>query len=249
MNTFLLILSGVSLASCAALLGMALLLLGFVKNRSLWRRWGLVYLSLGIALGLATSTFAAAKVLHHAAKLPGAAAMAAVGVKHAVASRAAAAQSRAWGATVDLVEETSFTFTPLDPNQLPFDLGKRPELHNIQGLASEGVLLNSYYFRYQADKQAVLDIVSNLTPLESGGPWGDINFDSQCKPISYEAAAERFNPCLESSKKPLIKSPFWHPETIAKKECFECFKIPYTHTIMFDESSKTVYHVIEEARP
>ncbi len=115
-----------------------------------------------------------------------------------------------------------------------------PEIKNFQGIRIEIPGFSSYYLRYNSNKWFIINMVNSLPYQKSIELPPDVDCE---KSDGFEAAT--FTPQYTDV---LNDTTFWQPEEIDNKEYYSCFKFPWKHTLMFDRTSDTVYHVIEEIR-
>lgn len=116
------------------------------------------------------------------------------------------------------------------------------EIQNFQGVRYELPGFTNYYLRYEvADRDWALAWVEALPSVPSA------EFVSQaCQPTLESIVADDFSP--NPTVIDLGQVAFWQPEQVAEKEYYNCLRFPWNHSLLFDLSSNTIYHVIQEIR-
>jgi len=205
------------LLGAAALASIAMLSVGLIWKRPLPRKMGL--------LGLAASILLLGTCFCY-------------GLVKAYGRARSVDPMRLWAASVEVMKPSSGDYGAATVEEYE-ELLDRPvgqELEAFEGVWLPGFLLTSGIFRYQADKDAVLDWVSSA-PYEPCS----LRADSDCEAIPWSTALDK----IDWLPPPLL---FEMPTTGEEKECYNCFRFPWDHTIIIDKKSGFTYHIVNECR-
>lgn len=120
----------------------------------------------------------------------------------------------------------------------------RYKIKNTQGVKCEYLpCFYRYYFKYQANKEAILDFISHRE-----SHFNEIKPDSICHKITYRSFRRNLK---NRTHKELKEARFFftfHQFDMEDLEFFECIRTPEKHSIIFNNKTKTVYHIIENFR-
>jgi len=106
-------------------------------------------------------------------------------------------------------------------------------IHEIKGIQIEDMFYKEY-FVYTGNKKRIIDGINKIK--------SDNNFSSDCRLINKE----EFNKQIVNNEKNKFTSFFWRFEKLKKTEIYTSIKGYNKHLIIFDISSDTVYHRVEE---
>jgi hypothetical protein len=115
---------------------------------------------------------------------------------------------------------------------------KPNEIENFQGIEVDTMSYKTYYLRYKADKEFILDLVASMP----SSPSSQLDSNTVCEE-AWDFESEVF---YSSEYNKVGDIDFWNPNQIQEKEYYSCLKVPFSHTMLFDKESKLVYHVVEE---
>ncbi len=120
------------------------------------------------------------------------------------------------------------------------DFQNDKSISEIKGFQTNQNFLYVEYCVYTGNKNRVLKGVNAITPAKVN----DYTSDDKC----YSVTQQTFYNDIAPDEKNRETAFFWNFEKLKKYEVYTCIKAPLRHYIIFDKSSDTIYHRIEELR-
>lgn len=120
------------------------------------------------------------------------------------------------------------------------DFQNDKSITEIKGIQTDQNFMYVEYCVYKGQKSRVLKGVNAIVPIKVN----DYISDNKCYSVTKETLYKSISP----DEKGKGTAFFWNFEKLAKYDVYTCVKAPLRHYIIFDKSSDTVYHRIEEIR-
>jgi hypothetical protein len=149
-----------------------------------------------------------------------------------------------WGGFVKSLSKISTTERSVSADEFLTSMFREPtvsppEIRNFQGTKTESPGFITYYLRYNADKDFILDLVASMP----SSPSEDVRSDTICQNSLPAISEKEF---LPSDFNEINDLGYWKIDEIKQKEYYTCLKVPWSHTMLFDQDSDTIYHVVSE---
>lgn len=112
-----------------------------------------------------------------------------------------------------------------------------PKTAEIAGAWDNGIILSDGWFVYHAEPDATLAAVAGA-PAD---PAYKLTPDAVCREAEWQTCRnERIDAAPEL--------PEWNPAGGANRRCFTCLRPPWSHVLIFDPQTGTIYHYVTEIR-
>lgn len=116
------------------------------------------------------------------------------------------------------------------------------EIENFQAVRYDLPGFSNYYLRYEVSDPALALAWVETLPFT---PSASVPLQA-CQPALESIVTKDFSP--NPKVVDLTQVAFWKPEQVPEKEYYDCLRFPWSHSLLFDLSGNTVYHVIQEIR-